>query len=203
MPTAVTSRSASRCGGPRSLFTRGAGIGGQPSRCARGPCSGSIFVGGGIPLAKSGSTLTLTERMASIKKVDTRPEMKVRKLIHAQGYRYRLHRRDLPGTPDLVFPRLRKIIFVHGCFWHRHSCRDGRKLPSGKQDYWIPKFERNVERDQADSEKLRALGWELLVIWECQLSDRQSLQDTILGFLGSPVCSPRPFNPRRNAHDAY
>ena len=134
-------------------------------------------------MAKTGPTLTLTERMASIRKVDTRPEMRVRKIVHAQGYRYRLHRRDLPGTPDLVFQRLRKIIFVHGCFWHRHSCRQGRKLPSGRHDYWIPKFERNVQRDETNSEKLRALGWEILVLWECQLGDTRSVQSAILEFL--------------------
>jgi DNA mismatch endonuclease (patch repair protein) len=138
-------------------------------------------------LAKTGLNLTLTERMARIRKVDTRPEMRVRKIVHAQGYRYRLHRRDLPGTPDLAFSRLRKVIFVHGCFWHRHSCRDGRKLPSGRHDYWIPKFERNVERHEANSEKLRALGWEILVLWECQLGDTRSLENAILEFLESPT----------------
>src|SRR4051812_47007557 len=106
--------------------------------------------------------------MARIKKFDTRPEMAVRRLVHAHGYRYRLHVRDLPGTPDRVFPRLRKIILVHGFFWHRHDCRDGRKLPLGKRDYWIPKLARNVERDANDSEKLRALGWDILIVWECQ-----------------------------------
>jgi DNA mismatch endonuclease, patch repair protein len=144
----------------------------------------------GHPLAKTGSNLTLTERMARIRKVDTRPEMRVRKIVHAQGYRYRLHRRDLPGTPDLVFPRLRKVIFVHGCFWHRHSCRDGRKLPSGRHDYWVPKFERNVERHEANSEELRALGWEILVLWECQLGDTRSLQNAILEFLERPNRQP-------------
>jgi DNA mismatch endonuclease (patch repair protein) len=143
-------------------------------------------------VAKTGPTLTLTERMASIRKVDTRPEMRVRKIVHAQGYRYRLHRRDLPGTPDLVFQRLRKIIFVHGCFWHRHSCRQGRKLPLGRHDYWVPKFERNVQRDEINSEKLRALGWEILVLWECQLGDTRSVQSAILEDSPRPVkaCEP-------------
>lgn len=137
-------------------------------------------------MAKAATKLSLSERMARIKKFDTRPEMAVRRLVHACGYRYRLHARDLPGTPDLVFPRLRKLIFVHGCFWHRHDCRDGRKLPSGKHDYWIPKLARNVERDASDGEKLRALGWDVLVVWECQLAQQRALEDTLLAFLNSP-----------------
>jgi DNA mismatch endonuclease (patch repair protein) len=151
----------------------------------------SEFVGdcrsiGRIALPKTASKLSLTERMARIKKFDTRPEIVVRRLVHAHGYRYRLHARDLPGTPDLVFPRLSKIIFVHGCFWHRHDCRDGRKLPSGKHDYWIPKLARNVERDAIHSDKLRAAGWDVLVVWECDLAQEHALEDTLLRFLGGP-----------------
>ena len=122
--------------------------------------------------------------MARIKKFDTRPEIAVRRIVHAHGYRYRLHVRELPGTPDLVFPRLRKVIFVHGCFWHRHECRDGRKLPTGNHGYWIPKLARNVERDARDGKSLRALGWDVLVVWECQLSRPQELANTLLAFLG-------------------
>lgn len=127
--------------------------------------------------------LSLNERMARIRKVDTQPEMVVRRAVHALGYRYRLHRRDLPGTPDLVFPRLHKIIFVHGCFWHRHNCRDGRKLPSSRPEYWGPKLARNVERHIRDTAKLRKLGWRILVVWECELGNRAVLESAIRTFL--------------------
>lgn len=149
----------------------------------RGQAWKAVPLTGGIALPKTASRLSLTERMARIKKFDTRPEMAVRRLVYAHGHRYRLHARALPGTPDLVFPRLCKVIFVHGCFWHRHSCRDGRKLPSGKHDYWIPKLARNVARDASDSEKLRALGWDVLVVWECQLAQQRALEETLLDFL--------------------
>ena len=92
--------------------------------------------------------LTLTERMRRIRKTDTKPEMIVRRLVLAMGYRYRLHDTRLPGTPDIVLPRHHKVILVHGCFWHRHDCPDGRKLPRSKPEYWVPKLERNRRRDE-------------------------------------------------------
>lgn len=131
--------------------------------------------------------LSLTERMSRIRKVDTKPELIVRRIAHALGYRFRLHRRDLPGTPDLVFPGRRKIILVHGCFWHRHDCPDGRKLPRSKPDYWRPKLERNARRDAVDAARLRELGWDVLTLWECQLADVECLHREIVSFLG-----PRP-----------
>jgi DNA mismatch endonuclease (patch repair protein) len=91
--------------------------------------------------------LTLSERTARIKKTDTKPELAVRGLLHSLGYRYRVHRRDLPGNPDIVFPSRRKVIFVHGCFWHRHDCRLGAKVPSARPEYWMPKLEGNRQRD--------------------------------------------------------
>ncbi len=112
--------------------------------------------------------LTLTERMRRIRKTDTQPEMIVRRMVHAMGYRYRLHQSKLPGNPDIVLPRHRKVIFVHGCFWHRHDCPDGRKLPRSKLEYWGPKLERNRHRDEINSARLRELGWDVLVVWECQ-----------------------------------
>lgn len=130
--------------------------------------------------------LTLTERMARIRKVDTKPELIVRGLVHALGYRYRLHRADLPGTPDLVFAGRRKVIFVHGCFWHRHDCRDGRKLPRGKREYWQPKLACNAARDQRHLADLKALEWETLVIWECELRDLAPVRDMLNRFLGPP-----------------
>lgn len=109
----------------------------------------------------------LSAQMRRIRKRDTKPELVVRRLVHSLGYRYRLYRRDLPDTPDLVFPRLRKIIFVHGCFWHQHDCRLGSKQPSSNQSYWLPKLSRNVQRDRWARARLVELGWDVLV-WECE-----------------------------------
>lgn len=106
--------------------------------------------------------------MRAVKSGDTTPELIVRRLVHALGYRYRLHRRDLPGRPDLVFPRLGKAIQVHGCFWHRHACPAGQSTPATRLDYWNAKFTRNVDRDRRNLRKLRRLGWSVLVVWECQ-----------------------------------
>ena len=106
--------------------------------------------------------------MRRITKTDTKPEFAVRRAAHRLGYRFRLHRRDLPGTPDLVFPRLRKVILVHGCFWHQHvGCRLARQ-PKSRPDYWLPKLERNWKRDAETQATLRELGWDVLVVWECQ-----------------------------------
>ena len=113
--------------------------------------------------------------MRTIRKSDTKPEFAVRRLVHAMGYRFRLHRRDLPGTPDLVFVRLQKVIFVRGCFWHRHECPAGRKYPSANPHYWQPKLERNAVRDAENMQRLDALGWSALVLWECELADRDVL----------------------------
>ena|SRR3569623_926246 len=123
--------------------------------------------------------------MRAVKGADTKPEMIVRRLVHALGYRYRLHVRSLPGAPDLVFPRLKKTIFVHGCFWHRHHCEGGRSMPSSKVDYWHAKFSANRRRDQKHRRQLRALGWQVLVVWECQLRPkvRERLAAKIASFL--------------------
>ncbi len=112
--------------------------------------------------------LSLTERMQRIRKTDTKPEMIVRRLVHAMGYRYRLHQSKLPGSPDMVLARHRKVILVHGCFWHRHDCADGRKLPRSKPEYWGPKLERNRRRDEVSAALLHELGWGVLVVWECE-----------------------------------
>lgn len=108
----------------------------------------------------------------------------VRRLVHSLGYRYRLHVQALPGTPDLVFPRLRKIINVSGCFWHMHAC--GRcRVPSSRRDYWIAKLTRNKERDHRNRRALRRLGWDVLTIWECQTRNADRLSKTIKRYLGS------------------
>ena len=107
--------------------------------------------------------------MARVKATNTRPEVAVRSLVHRLGYRFRLHRRDLPGRPDLVLPRHRTVIFVHGCFWHQHNCSRGRRQPASNQSYWGPKLARNVDRDATVKRALQAMGWRVLTIWECQV----------------------------------
>ena len=114
--------------------------------------------------------------MASIRKRDTRPELTVRRAFHREGLRFRLHRRDLPGTPDLVLPRRRVIVFVHGCFWHQHPGCKWARTPRGNRSYWVPKLARNVERDLKAREELETRGWTVLVIWECETRDEARLQ---------------------------
>lgn len=126
-----------------------------------------------------------SKRMSRIRNKDTKPEMFVRRLIHRMGYRYRLHGKKLPGKPDLVFASRRKVIFVHGCYWHRHddpSCKLAR-LPKSRLDFWGPKLEGNRERDKRNQMELNALGWEVLVIWECQLSDVDDVTARVREFL--------------------
>ena len=112
--------------------------------------------------------------MRAVRSTNTGPELAVRKLAHSLGLRFRLHRRDLPGTPDLAFPGCRKVVFVHGCFWHRHGadgkgeCARGRSTPATRTDFWEAKFARNVARDRRDRRRLRAAGWGVMVVWECQ-----------------------------------
>jgi DNA mismatch endonuclease (patch repair protein) len=129
--------------------------------------------------------LTQEQRSDLMRKVrgkDTAPEMIVRRLTHGAGFRFRLHRKDLPGKPDLCFPARRKVIFVHGCFWHGHHCKFGR-FPRSRPEYWLPKIARNRERDTAAVATLAALGWKVLTIWECQTKDREALRERILKFL--------------------
>jgi DNA mismatch endonuclease (patch repair protein) len=140
------------------------------------------------PMASlSADNLTPEQRqrtMRRVRSVDTGPEMTVRRLAHGLGYRYRLHRKDLPGKPDLVFPARRKVIFVHGCFWHGHDCKAGRKQPKTNADYWTVKLGRNRARDLANQALLREHGWDVLVIWECRIRDRDALRADICRFLG-------------------
>ena len=129
--------------------------------------------------------LTPEQRKRTMTRVhsnDTQPEMQVRRLVHGLGYRYRLHRKDLPGTPDLVFPKRRKIIFVHGCFWHGHDCKAGRKQPKANEAYWSAKLARNRERDAANQALLRAQGWDVLIVWECDLKQFDDLTAVIRAF---------------------
>lgn len=121
--------------------------------------------------------------MSRIKGRDTVPEVVVRRIAHRLGFRFRLHRKDLPGRPDLVFPRYRSVVFVHGCFWHRHEgCRFAYE-PKTRIGFWSEKFRRNVARDRDNEEALRALGWRVLVIWECEMRNLTALEERLLDHL--------------------
>ena len=121
--------------------------------------------------------------MAQVKSKDTKPEMEVRRLLHGLGYRYRLHRKDLPGKPDLIFPSRRKVVFVHGCFWHGHADCDQARLPSSNRDYWQAKLEGNRERDRRNLALLQKDGWATMVVWECELVDLDAVALNLIGFL--------------------
>ena len=123
-----------------------------------------------------------SERMSRIRNADTKPELIVRHLVFRMGYRYRLHVRSLPGIPDLVFASRRKVIFVHGCFWHQHLCGLYR-MPKTRRGFWDPKLARNVTRDTRVRRELRRLGWRTLVIWECQLRRQMVLRKRVQRFL--------------------
>ena len=123
------------------------------------------------PMADRLSASQRSALMARIRGKDTKPELAVRSLLHAAGFRFRLHAKQLPGRPYLVLPKHRAVVFVHGCFWHRHGrCRDGRSTPGSNQDYWGPKFERNVARDRRVKQALRRRGWRVITVWECQVT---------------------------------
>ncbi|MFZ5883140.1 MAG: very short patch repair endonuclease [Chloroflexota bacterium] len=124
-----------------------------------------------------------SKRMSRIRAKDMRPEMLVRRLVHGMGYRYRLHVSNLPGKPDLVFPGRKKIIFVHGCFWHRHEGCSLARLPKTRLDFWLPKLESNRQRDKRVLEQLQALGWDVLVVWECELKAHARLMEKLRNFL--------------------
>lgn len=127
--------------------------------------------------------MSRSENMRQIRSKDTGPELKVRSLTHRLGFRFRLHRKDLPGKPDLVFPSRNKIIFVHGCFWHGHACPEGLRKPKSNRSYWIPKIAKNRQRDAESISRLRAAGWDVLVIWECEIKEQESLAKMLIEFL--------------------
>ena len=122
--------------------------------------------------------------MRAVKSRDTRPEWIVRRLSHALGYRYRLHLTTLPGKPDLTFSGRRKIVFVHGCFWHGHQCARGAHVPETNSEFWFTKISRNKNRHQIAVASLEAEGWAVLTIWECELKDRDRLAERLRSFLG-------------------
>lgn len=131
------------------------------------------------------SPLERSARMARVRGKDTKPELRVRRMVHRMGYRYRLHLSSLPGSPDLVFGPRRKVVFVHGCFWHRHAAPDCKlaRLPKSRLDFWLPKLEANKERDDRNAFELRKLGWDVLVIWECQTRNDDTMARLITEFL--------------------
>jgi len=120
--------------------------------------------------------------MANIHSADTIPEVELRRLMHAIGYRFRLHRSDLPGKPDVVLPKHHAAIMMHGCFWHGHTCKDGRR-PGSNTEYWNEKLDRNHHRDIRNATALRRLGWRCLIVWECQLKNKERLRARITRFL--------------------
>lgn len=127
--------------------------------------------------------LTRSEMMARVRSKDTKPEKLVRSLLHALGYRFRLHRRDLPGSPDIVLPARKVAIFVHGCFWHGHSCKRAGRLPKTNADFWAKKLADNLARDARNRSALENLGWKVLVVWECELKDEAALTNLFCTFL--------------------
>ncbi|MGO8614701.1 very short patch repair endonuclease [Rhizobium leguminosarum] len=124
--------------------------------------------------------------MQSVGSKNTGPELTIRRALFERGYRYRLHRKDLPGSPDIVFPARKKAIFVHGCFWHGHSCPKGR-APKSRADYWGPKIEANRLRDARNVRELAGLGWQALVVWQCELGDLEKTLQHIIFFLEEPI----------------
>lgn len=129
--------------------------------------------------------LQRSRNMQAIRAKDTGPERVVRSLVHRAGYRFRLHRNDLPGRPDLVLPRYRAIIFVHGCYWHGHGCARGGQGAKSNQEYWGPKLERTRSRDMRNRQALEQAGWRVHTIWECELSDKSAVLDRVIEFLGT------------------
>lgn len=135
-----------------------------------------------LQMADHVDTQTRSKIMASVRSKDTKPELVVRRFLHRQGYRYRLHRKDLPGSPDIVFPSRRKVLFVHGCYWHGHRCRWGN-LPKSNATYWHDKIRANRERDARNVSDLRLLGWDVHTVWQCELRDKPSAFERIVEYL--------------------
>jgi DNA mismatch endonuclease, patch repair protein len=129
--------------------------------------------------------------MAAVRQKDTGPEIVTRKLLHRLGYRYRVHGKGLPGKPDIVFPSQRKVIFIHGCFWHRHTCHTGSRAVRTRSAFWKAKFARNQARDLRNEKELKHDGWESLTIWECETCDQSVLAKRLIAFLGLRGSSKR------------
>ena len=120
-----------------------------------------------------------SRNMSAIKSKNTKPEIAVRKLLHSMGYRFRLHRKDLPGSPDIVLPKYKTVIFVHGCFWHRHENCKYASIPKTRKEFWESKFKANVKRDLEIQEKIKNIGWQSVVVWECEIKN-EKIKDKLL-----------------------
>jgi DNA mismatch endonuclease (patch repair protein) len=149
-----------------------------------------------------------SEIMSRITSRDTRPELRVRSVLHRMGYRFRLHKEELPGKPDIVLPKWRVVVLVHGCFWHGHDCCEGH-VPKSNAAYWAPKLERNRRRDAENAEKLRQLGWTRIVIWECQTYSLRKIEQRLREAMKSAGLGAKPgkrqlgcANNRRPMHNA-
>jgi len=134
---------------------------------------------------KKGRAMTRSEIMRRVRRKDTPQELVVRRMLYSMGYRYRVHVKGLPGSPDIAMRSKRKAIFVHGCFWHRHDCYLAT-TPKTSQDFWLPKFEKNVERDRRKEKELKALGWQVMTVWQCELENPGSLRRRISAFMRKP-----------------
>ena len=133
-------------------------------------------------MAEDGVVSSVRSRnMAAIRGKDTAPELAVRRILHAMGLRFRLHRKDLPGRPDIVLPKHRTVVFVHGCFWHRHAGCRYTTTPRTRQEFWQSKFAANVERDSRNRTDLQQLGWRVIVVWECELRQPSDLKERLTG----------------------
>ena len=121
-----------------------------------------------------------SRNMSAIKSKNTKPEIKVRKVLHSMGYRFRLHSKNLPGSPDIVLPKFKTVIFVHGCFWHRHENCKYASIPKTRQEFWNKKFEENIQRDSKIQDKIKNLDWRSVVIWECETKNMENLRDKII-----------------------
>jgi len=121
-----------------------------------------------------------SRNMSAIKSKNTKPEIKVRKVLHSMGYRFRLHSKDLPGSPDIVLPKYKTVIFVHGCFWHRHENCKYASTPKTRQEFWNKKFKENIKRDSEIQDKIKNLNWRSVVIWECETKNMENLRDKII-----------------------
>jgi DNA mismatch endonuclease (patch repair protein) len=136
-----------------------------------------------LPAMDTLSRAERSKRMAMIHGTNTKPELRVRSIAHRTGYRYRLHDSDLPGKPDMVFPKLRKVVFVHGCFWHRHPGCSLARLPKSRLSFWLPKLTRNRQRDIRNIARLRRAGWSVKVIWECETISAEKIERKLRTFL--------------------
>lgn len=132
------------------------------------------------------------KKMKAVRQKNTGAELLTRRLLHALGLRFRLHRKDLPGSPDVVLPKHQTVIFIHGCYWHRHPGCKYASTPKTNQDFWLPKFQRNVERDARKEEALRALGWRVLIVWECETRDLSKLEYRLRREFGLPRLGVEP-----------